>query len=174
MQRAVTLPGVTLRRETPADREFLCGLYASTRLEELAPTGWSDAEKLAFLRSQFEAQSTHYAKHYYDAEFWIIERAGTPIGRLYVYRTDPADVRIVDIALLPSSRGSGIGTELLRAELDAARALGKTVSVHCERFNPALRLYRRLGFEPVGETGVYYLLRWSGHRSAGASYPTAT
>src|SRR5665647_1827009 len=117
---AVTTASVVLRRETAGDREFLCALYASTRTDELAQVPWSDDQKLAFLRSQFDAQSQHYATHYADAELSIIERDGAPIGRLYVSRTDPKDVRIVDISLIPSARGSGIGTQLLRRAMEAA------------------------------------------------------
>ncbi len=39
---------------------------------------------------------------------------------------------------------------------------GKTVSIHVERHNPALGLYDRLGFRPVGEHGVYVLMRADG------------
>jgi len=159
----MSLVGVTLRPKTDADREFLCALYASTRVEELAQTDWTDEVKQAFLRSQFDAQTVHYEKHYYDAERSIIERDGTAIGRLYVYRGDPVDVRVVDIALVPGARGSGIGASLLRQVMAEATAAGKSVSVHVEQFNPALRLYQRLGFDPVGTHGVYFLMRWSGN-----------
>lgn len=154
-------PTVALRPEVDADRAFTCALYASTREDELAPVPWPAEHKAAFLRSQFEAQHTHYRTHYHDAEFSIIERDGAPIGRLYVHRGDPADVRIMDIALVPAARGAGLGGLLLERELEAAHRAGKTVSVHVERSNPALRLYTRLGFAEVSDGGVYLLLRTS-------------
>jgi hypothetical protein len=40
------------------------------------------------------------------------------------------------------------------------------VSIHVEKFNPAMRLYRRLGFLTEEDKGVYDLMRW---RAAGAS-----
>jgi len=46
----------------------------------------------------------------------------------------------------------------LRDLLEEAAATNRRLIIHVERYNPALRLYRRLGFEPVGETGVYLLL----------------
>jgi GNAT superfamily N-acetyltransferase len=155
-------PAITLRPKTEGDREFLCALYASTRTDELAQVDWPEASKQAFLRSQFEAQSAHYEIHYAAAQFDIVERDGVPIGRLYVYRGDPQDVRIVEIALIPAARGTGIGTQLLTAVMAEAARSGKTASIHVERFNPALRLYQRLGFAHVGEHGVYFLMRWSG------------
>ena len=103
---------VMLRPQTDADRDFLEALYGSTRADELALVPWTDAEKAAFIAMQFHAQSDHYAKHYYDADFLVIERDGTPIGRLYLYRGE-TDIRIVDIALVPAARGGGLGTHLL-------------------------------------------------------------
>ena len=152
-------PGITLRPQTDADRDFLCALYASTRMEELSVTDWSEEEKRAFLTSQFEAQSEHYAKHYRGAEFSIVERENVPIGRFYVGRWK-SEIRIVDIALTPETRGGGIGTALLQEVLDEGTRTGKAVTIHVERFNPALRLYQRLGFRHVDEHGVYYLMRW--------------
>jgi hypothetical protein len=54
--------------------------------------------------------------------------------------------RIVDIALLPQYCNRGIGTTLLRDLQSEAAAAGKPLRIHVERFNPALRLYQRLGF----------------------------
>ena len=55
--------GLTFRPIADADLPFLARLYASTRMEELAVTDWSDAQKTAFLQSQFDAQHAHYQKH---------------------------------------------------------------------------------------------------------------
>jgi ribosomal protein S18 acetylase RimI-like enzyme len=69
-----------------------------------------------------------------------------------------SEIRIVDIALLPDYRGNGIGTALLRDLFSEADAAGKTVTIHVERFNPALRLYERLGFSVAEDKGVYLFL----------------
>jgi RimJ/RimL family protein N-acetyltransferase len=151
---------IALRPVTPDDFEFMAELYASTRAEEMKLVDWPDEQKRVFLRSQFTAQCDHYAQYYPDASFDIIERGGTPIGRLYVFRGDPDDVRIVDISLIPEVRGGGVGTELLLGIMRDAESSGRSVSIHVERFNTALRLYQRLGFEHVDEHGVYYLMRW--------------
>ena len=151
---------IVLRPIRPEDDSFLARVYASSRADELAITGWSEEQKAAFCRQQFDAQSTYYAANYAEASFQIIEREGAPIGRLYVDRAKN-EIRIVDIALLPEFRGSGIGTELLHELLEEARAAGKSVSIHVERFNRALQLYQRLGFRQLEDKGVYLLMRWS-------------
>jgi GNAT superfamily N-acetyltransferase len=151
---------VSLRLITPEDVPFLARVYASTRWDELAPTGWSDEEKAVFCRRQFDAQSAHYRENYPGASFQVIERAGVPVGRLYVARRE-REIRIMDIALLPEHRGAGLGTELLRGLQEEARSAGKSLTIHVERFNPALQLYQRLGFQEVEDKGVYLLMRWS-------------
>lgn len=70
-------------------------------------------------------------------------------------------IRLVDIALTPEYRGSGIGSHLLHEVLRRGSAAGKPVTIHVEAFNPALRLYQRLGFEKVDTNGVYFLMRWT-------------
>ena len=152
--------GVTLRPQSDTDLEFVAALYAATREEELRPVEWSDEVKAAFLRSQFDAQWAHYSQHYHDAQFSIIERHGARIGRLYVWH-GAADIRIVDIAISAEARGAGIGGALLREIMEEAARSGKSASIHVERDNRALNLYRRLGFEPIDEHGVYYLMKWS-------------
>lgn len=150
---------ISLRPITPEDDSFLAALYGSTRAEELSVTTWSDEEKAVFCRRQFDAQSAHYVENYPGASLQVVERGGEPIGRLYVTRWK-REIRIMDIALLPAHRGTGIGTQLLRELQEEAGAAGKTLSIHVERFNPALRLYERLGFKMVEDKGVYLLLEW--------------
>lgn len=151
---------IALRPQTAADAEFLCALYATTRRDELAQIAWTDAQKDAFVRHQFAAQTAHYVEHYQGATLDVIEQDGAPIGRLYVHE-GPSELRIMDIALVPAATGRGLGTQLIADVLARARASGKAASIHVEQFNPARKLYERLGFQPVDQTGVYILMRWS-------------
>ncbi len=151
--------GVDLRPIGPADREFLYRLYASTRQAEMSLLDWSDAEKEEFLRMQFEAQHRYYVEQFPAARLDVVLREGEPIGRLYVDRRDD-EIRLIDIALLPEHRGGGIGGAMMRELLVEAREAGMPVRIHVERFNPAMRLYRRLGFERLEEQGVYDLMEW--------------
>jgi ribosomal protein S18 acetylase RimI-like enzyme len=140
------------------DLPFLSALYASTREGELAASGWPDAAKRDFLAQQFAAQHTHYMRHYPGAEWLIAETGGRAVGRLYFVRW-PRDVRIIDIALMPAARNHGYGTAMLGDLIDEAGAERKAVSIHVERRNPALALYRRLRFEIAEDKGVYLLLQ---------------
>lgn len=156
--RAVDM-GMSFRPITNADLPFLAEVYASTRTEELAVTPWTYQEKAAFLQMQFQAQHAHYQQYYPEADWLVTMRGGTDIGRLYIERW-PSEHCIIDIAFLPDHRSKGLGEALLRDLLDEAAAAGKAVSIHVEKYNPALRLYRRLGFTTKEDKGVYDLMRW--------------
>ncbi len=150
---------VELRPVTEADRPVLERAYACTRALELAQTDWSEAQKDAFCQMQFAAQDAHYREHYPNASHQVIEIDGMPAGRLYVDRW-PREIRIMDITLLPEHRGQGVGTKLLQTLQQEAGASQRLLSIHVERFNPALRLYERLGFTLAEDKGVYLLLHW--------------
>jgi GNAT superfamily N-acetyltransferase len=64
------------------------------------------------------------------------------------------------IAVVPSRRGRGYGDELLEGLLERARQEGyPALSLSVEKANPALRLYERFGFRPVGEVGNSVVMR---------------
>jgi len=151
---------LALRPITTTDRDRLYRIYASTRAEELAVTDWNDSQKATFLQMQFDAQHRYYMENYRDARFQMIEWDRAPVGRLYLVRW-PDEIRIIDIALLPEYRGRGLGSQLLRNIQADAQQAGLPVTIHVERFNPALSLYQRLGFHMVEDKGVYLLLKWT-------------
>jgi RimJ/RimL family protein N-acetyltransferase len=160
--------GISYRPIADADLPFLDALYVSTRAEEVAMTGWPAEMQRQFLAQQFDAQHRHYMRHYPDAEWLVVERAGRAIGRLYM-EDWPSQIRIIDISLLPDSRGHGIGRAILEDVIDFAAGMGKLVSIHVEKNNSARRLYDRLGFRKAGDEGVYDRLEWSPEAGGDAS-----
>lgn len=156
---ALVSQGYALRRESEADIPFLQRLFASTREEELKPVPWSVEQKQAFLASQFQAQRHHYYKYIPDCAFDVIERDGSPVGRLYL-EPRKTQLHIVDITLMPEWRGQGLGAAIMQALQAHAAAQGKGVGIFVEKFNPALRLYRRLGFAEIADREVYLEMEW--------------
>ncbi|MET1077873.1 MAG: GNAT family N-acetyltransferase [Pseudomonas sp.] len=149
---------LTFRPITAADQAFLQSLYASARAAEMAASGWPAATIAAFLAQQFSLQHRYYQEHFADGEFWLIERAGQAMGRLYLFWGETT-LQLIDITLLPEHRGAGLGTALLGELLARADAQGLAVGLHVERHNPALRLYLRLGFAAVAQGDIYLELR---------------
>jgi GNAT superfamily N-acetyltransferase len=151
---------ISLRPITEGDREFLYHVYSSTREEELARVPWDNSQKTAFLQMQFSAQQNWYSKRCPDVQFQVILEHGRPIGRLYIQRR-PTEIRVIDMALLPAYRNRGIGSHLLSGILSEARTRDLPVTAHVDLFNPAQRLYKRLGFRTVTDDGVFQLMKWN-------------
>lgn len=159
---SVTIDAFTyrLRPAKPEDEGFMLFLYGSTRTEELSMVPWTDEQKSAFLHMQFGAQTKHYSAHYPNAVYRIIERDDKPVGRLLTENLGDHFL-IMDIALLPEYRGLGIGTFFVeQLKLEASR-LNLPLVLRVEFFNPAIRLYDRLGFVKTREVNsVYQEMVW--------------
>jgi GNAT superfamily N-acetyltransferase len=156
--RDIRLSAITVRPEQPQDETFLFELYASTRQEELAAWSWPPEMRKAFLTMQFKASQGYYSA-FPGAEFQIVLLDGAKAGRLVVHRT-PEALRLVDIALLPQFRNTGIGTALLRRIFDEAAATKKPLRLQVLRGARAERFYHRLGFVKTGETETHLEMEW--------------
>lgn len=151
---------VALRPVGQDDREFLFRVYAGTRQDELAQTGWTDQEKHAFLEMQFAAQHADYTNRFPDADHTIVLVDDQPVGRLWVARWED-EIRLLDIALLPERRNAGTGKVLLeRLQAEAGQArLPLRHSVY-KMNEGALRFYERLGFAVIEDFETYVLMEW--------------
>jgi len=108
------------------------------------------------LHMQFAAQHQCSQERDTKTDCLIILCDAVPVGRLYIARWQD-EIRIVDIALLPPYRNTGIGSAILR-DILAEAAAHKPVRIHVEQCNPALRFYERLGFTPIADKGVYLFM----------------
>lgn len=69
------------------------------------------------------------------------------------------DTPSLAISLLPEYRGQGIGTKLLNDLLSLLCEKGfRQVSLSVQKKNPAVRLYKRAGFQILEEKGTEYLM----------------
>jgi GNAT superfamily N-acetyltransferase len=150
---------INVRPVSPGDEEFLFSVYASTRADGLNLVGWNTEQKEDFLQMQFRAQDRYYRSQYPDAEYLVILKDDRLVGRLYIQRQDD-EIRVMDIALLPEFQKQGIGSTLMAQILDEATLTHRPVTIHVERFNPALHLYQRLGFRFVEDRGVHFFMSW--------------
>jgi ribosomal protein S18 acetylase RimI-like enzyme len=148
-----------LRTETPEHLEFLRALYATTRQDEMRRVPWTDEQKESFLSSQFDAQHAYYRGRFPDASYLVVFIDGSPAGRLYVHRRAD-EIELVDVALLPRHRGTGIGSALVRDLQDEAARSGLPLRLYVEHENPARRLYDRLGFRVLRDIGLYFQMEW--------------
>ncbi len=156
---------VVLRPAAESDYEELVRVYASTRAAELAQvTWWDDAQKLAFCRSQYDAQKEEYEARFPDAEYDVIESDGRTVGRVWVGRAAD-EIRLLDIALLPEFQNRGVGTLLLRRLIEEARRRDLPLRHMVFVLNDdAHRFYERLGFVVIEEFGAYKHMEWREER----------
>jgi GNAT superfamily N-acetyltransferase len=150
---------VGFRPALDADLQFLLTLYASTRVDEMRQVDWSEEQINAFLNMQFDAQHKYYREQFPSADYLVIEQDDKAIGRIYLDRRLD-ELRLIDIALLPEVRNQGLGIALLSDLLEEGQTGKLRVRIHVEQFNPAMRLYLRLGFKPIEDQGVYQLMEW--------------
>ncbi len=136
------------------DTDFLFQVYASTREEEMAKTGWDDVSIDQFLHLQYKLQNTQYHHKFPKASYNIVALGNERVGRLYVDRSKN-EIRIIDISLLTEFRRKGLGTRIMNDLIAEAEAAGLPLRLSCERTNPARHLYERLGFTITGEAGIY-------------------
>jgi GNAT superfamily N-acetyltransferase len=152
-------PHVSFREVAQDDEPFLRVLYASTREDEMVLVGWTGEKKEHFLDAQFEAQQRHYQVHFPTADHLVIEQHGSAVGRFYVDRRED-ELRLIDISLMPEVRNKGLGGALLQDLLEEGQERATPVRIHVDRFNPAMRLYLRLGFTLLEDHGIYDFLEW--------------
>ncbi len=156
MEEAAVAPAVQLRSRQESDQGFLRDLYFSTRWQEVSATDWSDEQKLAFLDSQFRLQDYHYNDPFRR------QRIPDHHRRRRCHRQDvcpPQPRRMEHRRYLPAAAMVRPGHRRRAVAQSAERTPANTgcaSTIYVEVFNPARRLYDRLGFMPEGEVdGVY-------------------
>jgi ribosomal-protein-alanine N-acetyltransferase len=98
-----------------------------------------------------------------------VDRSTESVVGFSLFRTVADESELLLIAVLPGDQRRGVGTLLLDHFLDRARRDGLS-QVHLEvrDGNPALEMYRRAGFSPVGRRRNYY------HATSGKRYDAIT
>jgi [ribosomal protein S18]-alanine N-acetyltransferase len=94
------------------------------------------------------------------------DSAGKPIG-FALHRIIGGEGELLLLAVAPDQRRRGVGQRLLRSFIDSARDEG-TTRVHLEvrDGNPAVEMYRSVGFKTVGRRRKYYHGRTGGQFDA--------
>ena len=157
-----------IRDAGAADEAFFASLYRSTRDDLLAlPADPSMIDGL--IAMQHRLQVAGYRNSYPQAVYQVLERDGVAVGRLVTAAVDGA-VRVVDIAVLPSARRTGVAGDALRRLQAQAEAAGHAITLSVRQDNVAARhLYEALGFAVDSEDTMRLELRW--HAQTGVQPP---
>jgi RimJ/RimL family protein N-acetyltransferase len=148
---------VIVRRAEPADALGLKQLGDAIGAEPegwlVTTNGWRNAvDERRYLRA---------IRRYPHAAVFVAEEEGRIVGRLSVARDQhPASRHVADLGLMvaASHRRRGIGTALLEAAVEWARASGvRKLELHVFPYNDAaIKLYERFGFVQEGYRRGHY------------------
>jgi RimJ/RimL family protein N-acetyltransferase len=150
---------VKIRAADPRDAEALTELADAVSSE---PEGWLISTNGEWRSAADERRYLRALKRYPHAAVLVAETEdGRLVGRLSLSRdTHPASAHVADLGLMVAKdlRGRGIGTALLRAAVEWARANGiRKLELHVFPWNEgAIAMYEKFGFEREGFRKGHY------------------
>ncbi len=105
-----------------------------------------------------------YQREYFDRQcipekYLIIEIEKKPAG-FFCSEVREDHVYLANIALLPDYQSQGIGSRIIRSLMSIARRRCLPIRLKVLKSNPAIQLYRRLGFKCYDETETHYWMQW--------------
>jgi GNAT superfamily N-acetyltransferase len=160
---------IQLRPVCESDADVIARIYVNSRDEEMQLVDWPLAQKTAFLEQQSALQRSHYLKHYPAAQYYLIERDGQVLGRIYwlwqgLSQATPLSVpgsrpelRLMEVTVLTAFRGQGIASTLVRALQHQAATQGACMTLHVQIGSPAQAIYAHLGFQSASTSPSHEL-----------------
>lgn len=137
---------LALRDESQRDREAVDRIATADLASQLQASGVPATTAAPLLELQARARRDEYGAAYPDARHTVIECAGTIVGLLVLDESHDR-VRVIDLAVAPEHRRSGIARRVLSQVCVDADARAASVALQVWVTNePALRLYESLGF----------------------------
>ncbi len=146
---------VRVRPAGPADGDFLAEML-------VAAACWRPGGPIGDVQSVLaQPELAHYITGWpRPGDMGMVAEDGPPVGAAWLRllpEQDPGYGFVDDktpelsIGVVPTHRGQGIGSLLLEALIEAARAQRyQALSLSVEPDNPARRLYERHGFQVIG------------------------
>ncbi len=151
---------ISLRPVTEADEPFLYELYKTVRGPEFAQVPLPPEQLEMLFSMQYRARTGSYEATFPKSQNSVILSGEAPIGQIWIDRNG-GQILLVDIALLPAYRGTGIGSGLVEGLIAEARQSGLPLICSVATNNPgSLRFHQRLGFAIVAEDPMYYELEY--------------
>ena len=127
----------TFVQATADDKAYLLQLRKLTMVEHLEKSGQFLTEEEHLFRLEDAYECSH-----------IIFYQENKIGTLK-YQEQNESLEIMQLQISPEYQGQGLGKKILQQILQQAK--NKTVELTVLKENPALNLYKRLGFAITGE-----------------------
>ncbi|WP_281557979.1 GNAT family N-acetyltransferase [Thalassomonas sp. RHCl1] len=103
-------------------------------------------------------EQSHLARILYRFDAANLILINNKAAGLLKYYRDKSCWVIVQVQLAPEHQGKGLGAKILNNLLAQATREGKAVTLSVLKGNPAIHLYRRLGFVVASESDSEYSL----------------
>jgi GNAT superfamily N-acetyltransferase len=140
---------VELQRAEASDLELMCDVHRKAMRPHVEQT-WSTWDD--------EAQTRRFLESTDPASHDIVLVNGEAAGFHWI-RVHADALELVRLYLLPHWQGKGIGSMLLERLCSQADSAALPLRLRVLRVNRAQRLYRRFGFDVVGETETHIAMR---------------
>ncbi|MCT2558303.1 GNAT family N-acetyltransferase [Tsuneonella sp. YG55] len=123
-------------------------------MERAFDPAWGEAWNRRQVSDSLAFAHTHYRLAGVDG---AVPAHGQPAAGFTLVRAAPGEEELLLVAVIPTARGRGLGTLLISQAIEDARARhAERLFLEARHNNPAIGLYRKLGFEPVGSRRDYY------------------
>jgi ribosomal protein S18 acetylase RimI-like enzyme len=143
---------IHVREAWPADVHFARALYFETMREMIESTlGWDPRR-----------QEESFAEWFDLREVRIIVVDGGDVGWVQT-RTNEHEVFLGSLYVKPDMQRRGIGTQILCGLLAQCKDSSKALTLAVMKINPAIRLYKRLGFRVTHEDEYKFYMRAQVH-----------
>jgi ribosomal protein S18 acetylase RimI-like enzyme len=130
------------KQATESDREYLLALRQATMVEHLERAGQFLTEKAHSDRVDYEYENSH-----------LVYQKEDLVGAVK-YRVTSSYIDLIQVQIDPKFQGRGYGSGVVKQILSHEK--GKMMRLTVLKENPALALYKRLGFQTVGEDEYEY------------------
>lgn len=141
----MTTPEWSLRDATIVDLGFIFRVYRITMKDYIA----------AVYKWDEQAQRLRYEEAFKKDDYAIIQVEGEDMGVFSVLNMD-SYLFLSRIEILPPFQNQGIGTKILTALIVRGHAQRKPIMLRVYKLNPAVRLYKRLGWQIIRQDETQY------------------
>lgn len=129
-----------------SDRDFIWSAYESA---------YQKVVERQFGAWEVKLQKSAFDEKWRQGGFEVLKLNGRCLGAVWV-TNEESFLQLRDLFLLPEYQGRGVGSHVVRQELEKARALGVPLRLRVLKQSQAIALYERLGFTRCSETPTQY------------------
>jgi predicted GNAT family acetyltransferase len=154
------LPGLVVQSAKTVDQMVLTALDRRAPTVEIVPLGADDVPEMLALTA-LTKPGPFFAETYLQGGYLGVRHAGALVAMAGQRLQPPGFTEVSAVCTHPDHRGKGLARALMEAVIEAILARGESAILHTYPDNPAVGLYRALGFR-VRRTMVFTVLGRAG------------